>query len=202
MDENWPLFAATIIGREPTENEALLLAASRRLWPAALATTIKHVAESSGPSLDSKSITTECWEKTLFSTMGTMEKLGATKILNLDAYLFVAFTRRLNQYLERERKKRQTESTSRSEALAELPGVTDESWVERLESDIALQQALSKMDDSFRAMAWLFTREFRWDEIGLIFRVTSEQARKRFEYGVQKLRRLLENPPEEEDESE
>jgi hypothetical protein len=43
MDENWPLFAATIVGRQPTENEALLLAAARRLWSAALAATVKKV---------------------------------------------------------------------------------------------------------------------------------------------------------------
>jgi len=197
MDENWPLFAATITGRHPTENEVLLLAAARRLWPAALGATIKQVAEFSDPSLDPKSITTECWEQSLFSTLGTMQKLGATKILDLDAYLFAIFSYRLNRHLEQERKKRQIESTSRSNDLAEMPGAKNESWVEKLESDIALQQALAKCDDTFRAMTWLYCHDFSWDQIGAAFRLTGEQARKRFEYGLQKLRRLLENPPED-----
>ena len=202
MDENWPLFAATIVGRQPTENEALLLAAARRLWPAVLATTLKKVAEISDPRLEPPSIATQYWEEALFSTLGTMRKLGATKILDLDKYLFSIFTYRLNRYLKQERIKRQIESAPQSKDLAELPGATNESWVEKLESLIALQQALTKADDSFRAMAWLYCHEFRWDQIGSIFRITGEQARKRFEYGVQKLRRLLANPSEAGDESE
>jgi len=202
MDENWPLFAATIVGRQPTENEALLLAAARRLWPAALATSLKKVAEISDPRLEPQSIATHYWEEALFSTLRTMRKLGATQILDLDAYLFTIFTYRLNRYLKQERIKRQIELAPQITDLTELPGAGNESWVEKLESAIALQQALSKADDSFRAMAWLYCHEFRWDQIGAIFRITGEQARKRFEYGVQKLRRSLENPSEAGDESE
>ena len=162
----------------------------------------KKVAETSNPSLDPQSIATHCWEEALLSTLGTMRKLGATKIGELDGYLFAIFTHRFNRYLKEERIKRQIESAPKSNDLAELPGAANESWVEKLQSDIALQQALSKADDSFRAMAWLYCHEFRWDQIGAIFRITGEQARKRFEYGVQKLRRLLENPSEAGDESE
>jgi len=76
-------------------------------------------------------------------------------------------------------------------------GAKNESWVRKLESKIAMQQALAKCDDTFQAMAWLYCHDFSWDQIGAAFRMSGEQARKRFEYGVQKLRRLLENPPEE-----
>jgi len=197
MDENWPLFAATVAGRQPTENEALLLAAARRLWPAALRLTINQVTELSDPSLDPQSITTECWEQSLFSTLGTMQKLGAAKILELDAYLFAIFTYRLRRHLQEARKNRQIETHPRSEDVVEMPGTKNESWVRKLESNIAMQQALAKCDDTFQAMAWLYCHDFSWDQIGAAFRMSGEQARKRFEYGVQKLRRLLENPPEE-----
>ena len=203
MDENWPLFAARLSGRAPTDNEARLLEASRRLWPAALAASTSRVSETPGLPLDPKSITTECWEDALSSTLGTMDKLGAAKISDLDSYLFAIFSYRLNRYFAQERKRRQIiEFVPGGNDLTDLPGAKDTSSVEQIESGIALQQALSKADDSFRVMAWLYCHYFRWDQIGAIFGVTGEQARKRFEYGVQKLRRLLQNPPEEEDEPE
>jgi len=132
-----------------------------------------------------------------------MGKLGATKISDLDSYLFAIFSFRLNRYLTQERKRRKiVEFVAGGNELEDLDGAKDTSSVEKIESGIALQQALSKSDDSFRAMAWLYCHYFKWDQIGAIFGVTGEQARKRFEYGVQKLRRLLQNPPEEEDEPE
>ena len=202
MDENWPLFAARLSGRAPTDNEARLLEASRRLWPAALAAT-SRVSETPDLPLDPKSITTECWEDALSSTLGTMNKLGAAKISDLDSYLFAIFSYRLNRYLAQERKRRQIiEFVPGGNDLADLPGAKDTSSVEEIESGIALQQALSKADDSFRAMAWCYCHDFSWEQIGSIFGATGEQARKRFEYGVQKLRKLLQNPPEEGDKPE
>jgi DNA-directed RNA polymerase specialized sigma24 family protein len=203
MDENWPLFAARLSGRALTDNEALLLKASCRLWPAALATVTSRVSKTPGLPLDPKSITTECWEDALSSTLETMGKLGATKISDLDSYLFAIFSFRLNRYLAQQRKRRKIiEFVPGDNELEDLDGAKDTSSVEKIESGIALQQALSKSDDSFRAMAWLYCHYFKWDQIGAIFGVTGEQARKRFEYGVQKLRRLLQIPPEEEDEPE
>ena len=96
MDENWPLFAARITGRAPTENEARLLEASRRLWPAALAAVRKQVSDQAGLPYDPKSIATLCWEEALSSTLRTMDKLGSAKISDLDAYLFAIFSYRLN----------------------------------------------------------------------------------------------------------
>ena len=203
MDQNWPLFAARLSGRAPTENEALLLAASRRLWPAALAAVSSQVSQTSGLPLDSKSIATECWEGALTSALGTMNKLGSVKISDLDSYLFGIFSFRLNRYLARERKRQRiVEFVPESDSLAELPGARDESWVKKAESRIALQQALKKTDDSFQVMAWCYSHDFSWDKIGDIFGVTGEQARKRFDYGVQKLRKLLQNPREQTDEPE
>jgi DNA-directed RNA polymerase specialized sigma24 family protein len=196
MDENWPLFAARFSRRAPTENEARLLEASRRLWPAALRVATNQVAETPGLAFDPKSITTECWEKALLSTLGTMDKLGAVHISELDSYLFAIFGYRLNRYLARERKRSQIiQSVSTSNA-------TDTSWVERIESGIALQEAMAMADEWFRAMAWCYCHDFSWEEIGTLFEVTKEQARKRFEYGIQKLRKLLLKPAQEESEPE
>ncbi len=197
MDENWPLFAARLSGRAPTDNEALLLKASRRLWPAALAAATSRVSKTPAFPLDPKSITTECWEHALSSTLGTMDKLGAAKISDLDSYLFVIFSYRLNRYLAQERKRRQIiEFVPGDNDLEDLEGAKDTSSVEKIESGIALQEALARTDDSFRAMAWCYCHDFSWDQIGPIFGVTGEQARKRFEYGIRKLRKMLRNPPD------
>jgi len=198
MDENWPLFAARLSGRVPTDNEALLLEASRRLWPAARAASTSRVSETPGLPLDPKSITTECWEDALSSTLGTMDKLGAAKISDLDSYLFAIFSYRLNRYLVQERKRRQIiEFVPGGDDLADLEGAKDTSSVEKIESGIALQEALARTDDSFRAMAWCYCHDFSWEQIGALFGVTKEQARKRFEYGIRKLRKMLRNPPTE-----
>ena len=198
MDENWPLFAARLSGRAPTDNEALLLEVSRRLWSGALAAATSRVSKTPGLPLDPKSITTECWEDALSSTLGTMKKLGATKISDLDSYLFAIFSFRLNRYLKQERKRRKIiEFVPGDNELEDLEGAKDTSSLEKIESGIALQQALSKADDSFRAMAWCYSHDFSWDQIGAIFGGTGEQARKRFEYGIRKLRNMLRKPPTE-----
>jgi DNA-directed RNA polymerase specialized sigma24 family protein len=196
MDENWPLFAVRISGREPTENEARLLKASRRLWPAALAAATNQVSETPSLDADPKSITTECWEEALFSTLRTMDKPGALDISDLDSYLFAIFTYRLNRYLARERKRQQIiEFVPGIDDLAEVEGAKDTSWIEKIESGIALQEALARTDDWFRVTAWCYCHYFSWQQIGALFGLTKEQARKRFEYGIHKLRKLLRKPP-------
>jgi RNA polymerase sigma factor (sigma-70 family) len=198
MDENWPLFAATITGRAPTENEARLLEASRRLWPAALAAVKRQVFDQVGTPSDLKSIATACWEEALSSTLRTMNKLGGTKISDLDSYLFAIFLHRLNRYLAQERKRQQIiEFVSDSNDLATLEGAKDTSWMEKIESRIALQQALARTDRGFRAMAWYYCQDFSWKEISALFGLRKEQARQRFEYGIRKLRKWLQRPPEE-----
>jgi len=178
-----------------------LLKASRRLWPAALAEATSRVSKKPALPLDPKSITTECWEDALSSTLGTMDKLGATKISDLDSYLFAIFSFRLTRYLTQERKRRKIiEFVPGDNELEDLEGAKDTSSVEKIESGIALQEALSRTDDSFRAMAWCYCHDFSWEQIGALFGVTKEQARKRFEYGIRKLRNMLRKPPTEGDE--
>jgi RNA polymerase sigma factor (sigma-70 family) len=192
MDENWPLFAARLSGRPPTENEARLLEASRRLWPSALAFATSKVSELPTLAPDARGLTTQIWEETLFSVLGTMEKLGTSKISDLDSYLFAIFRNRLHRYIERERKRRRIiEFVPSTAELEALPGSQDPSWVERLESEVLVREALARMDETFRVTAWFYCRRYSWDEIGRTLGLTKEQARKRFEYGLRKLRKLL-----------
>jgi RNA polymerase sigma factor (sigma-70 family) len=170
--------------------------AARRLWPAALAAATNRLSETPCLTLEPKSITTECWEDALSSTLGTLDKLGAAKISDLDSYLFAIFSYRLKRYLAQERKRRKIiEFVPGGDELADLDGAKDTSSVEKIESGIALQEALARTDDSFRAMAWCYCHDYSWEQIGTLFRVTPEQARKRFEYGIRKLRSLLQKPP-------
>ncbi len=191
MDENWPLFAARISGRSPTDNEARLLEASRRLWSSALGFVKNRLSHSPGLESDAKSLTTEIWEETLSSVLRTMEKLGHAKISDLDSYVFAIFSNRLDRHLAKERKRRRIIELVPTDDLAELEGAHDFSWVERIESGVLLQQALAGTDEFFRACAWRRCQGYSWAEIGQVFGLTEEQARKRFEYGVQKLRKLL-----------
>ena len=193
MDENWPLFAARFSHRTPTENETRLLEASRRLWPAALRAATNEVSETPGLPFDPKTLQPNVGKRLSCPRWGRWI-LGAVHISDLDSYLFAIFGYRLNRYLARERKRRQIiEAVRRSNA-------TDTSWVERIESGIALQEALTMADESFRAMAWCYCHDFSWEEIGTLFEATKEQARKRFEYGIQKLRKLLRQPAQEKSE--
>ena len=127
-----------------------------------------------------------------------MDKLGAVRISDLDPYLFAIFTHRLNRYLAGERKRQQIiEFVPRSDDLADLEGAKDTAWIEKIEAQIALQEALARTDDWFRVTAWCYCHYFSWEQIGALFGLTKEQARKRFEYGIQKLRKLLRKPPPE-----
>lgn len=192
MDENWPLFAARFSGRAPTEHEARLLEVSRRLWGRAVAFTRSKLAEISEPESDAQALTTQIWEEALSSVLGTMEKLGGTTIADLDAYLFAIFSSRLNRYLARERKRRKiVELVPSLDDLAELDEALDSSWAERLESEILVREALARMDEVFRITAWWRIQGYSWGEIGRLLGLTKEQARKRFEYGLRKLRKLL-----------
>ncbi len=192
MDENWPLFAARFSGRVPTAHEARLLEASRRLWDTAVAFTKNKLAKISEPESDAQALTPQTWEEALSSVLGTIEKLGETTISDLDAYLFAIFSKRLNRYLARERKRRKIiELVPSLDDLAELDEALDSSWAERLESEILVREALAHMDEVFRATAWWRIQGYSWNEIGRLLRVTKEQARKRFEYGLRKLRKLL-----------
>jgi hypothetical protein len=67
MDENWPLFAARISGRSPTENEVRLLEASHRLWPSALASVKSKLSESPALQAEARSLTTEVWKPNVLS---------------------------------------------------------------------------------------------------------------------------------------
>jgi RNA polymerase sigma factor (sigma-70 family) len=192
MDENWPLFAARISGRSPTENEVRLLDASHRLWTSALAFTRSKLTQSPALQSDAKSFTTEIWEEALLSVLRTMEKLGDAKISDLDSYLFAIFINRFNRYLARERKRQQIiELVPSTEDLAELKGAQDSSSAKRIESEVLLREALARTDEFFRTSAWYRCQGYSWAEIGGVLGLTKEQARKRFEYGVQKLRKLL-----------
>ncbi len=196
MDENWPLFAARVSGRAPTEHEARLLDASRRLWDTAVSFTKNKLAEISEPEADAHALTTQLWEEVLLSVLGTMDKLGATRIADLDAYLFAIFRNRLNRHLAAQRKRRRiVESMPSLEDLAKLDQALDVSWVRRLDSEILLRQGLARMDEVFRATAWWRTQGYSWNEVGRMLGLTKEQARKRFEYGLRKLRKLLLGEP-------
>jgi len=198
MDENWPLFTARISGRAPTENEARLLEASRRLWPAVLATVQKLVSDQADIPSDPQSIATARWEEVLSSVLKTMDKVGAENISDLDSYLFAIFSFRLRRYLAKERKRRQIiEFVPDSNDLANMEGAKDTSWVKTIDSGIALREALDRTDDWFRAMAWCYCHDFSWKDIAVLFGLTKEKARQRFEYGIRKLRKLLQKPPGE-----
>jgi len=197
MDENWPLFAARLSGRAPTEHEARLLDASRRLWDTAVVFTKNKLGETSESETDARALTTQVWEGVLSSVLGTMEKLGAARITDLDAYLFAIFRNRLNRYLAAERKRRRiVESMPSLQDLAELDQALDSSWPTRLDSEILVRQALARMDEVFRATAWWRTQGYSWNEVGRLLGLSKEQARKRFEYGLRKLRKLLGDPSE------
>ena len=194
MDENWLLRPA---GRPPTGNEAQLLETANRVWPSALALARKRLSELTPPEPAFESVATEIWEQSLRSVLGTMEKLGEGKISDLDAYLFAIFSNRLNRYLSKERRRQRTIQLLPSmEELAQLKGAQDPSWVDKIESGILLKEALARTDEWFRVTAWYYSQRYSWPEIGRLFGLTKEQARKRFEYGIQKLRKLLREPPE------
>jgi len=142
-------------------------------------------------------------EQSVYDVAATMRHKTAEdeKVENLEAYLYRAVVRKINDIQARERRIEYVQSLELLERLA--AGGRDD-WVTAFQRDLQLEETLSHLDPRTRE---IFTRRASgdsWDEVAKAMGISDgDNARSLFRYGVRKAReRLLKRNRPKTDQSE
>jgi hypothetical protein len=170
-----------------------LISAAREVWPRALGHAKKEL-RAEGLGSESASLAAQVWERVLRSVSRTRQRYSdhLLPISDLQSYLFGAFVHRFNRTLLREEKRAETiELVSSSLDLERMENAQNAEWVEELERAITISQITDRMD-SWTKKVWQARQYgYSWKEISLWLGATEEQARKKFEYGVERTRQNI-----------
>ena len=177
-----------------------LLAAAREAWPHVLA----HVrGELFDKALGGErtALAADIWDQVLRSVAKTRQRNQNHRppISNLESYLIGVFHHRFNRFLKREQRRAETvELVSSALDLERFEAAVDSDWAEQLERAIAVRQITDRMDGWTRKVWQARQYGFSWKEISGWLGVTEQQAKKKFEYKLEKIResivRILKRP--------
>jgi len=190
----WVLFGTK---REPGENplpvDEDLLAAAREAWPHVLAHARRELGDKeSGPNRTA--LAADVWERVLRSVVKTRQRSRDHQppISDLQSYLIGAFHHRFNRILRNEHKRQETiELVASTVDLELIEGALDTEWAGELERAITLKQITNRMDGWTRKVWQARQYGYSWKEISTWLGVSEEQARKKFEYNLEKLRQSI-----------
>lgn len=180
-------------GREPVAMDEDLLAAAREAWPHMLA----HVrGELGGKEFGSerRALAGEVWDGVLRSVAKTRQrnKDHRPPISDLQAYLIGAFHHRFNRLLRKEQRRLETFELVSSDAdLEQIESAQDGRWVEDLERTITVRQIASRMDGWTRKVWQARQFGYTWKEISVWLGVSEQQAKMKFQYGLEKTRQSI-----------
>lgn len=188
---DWVLFQAKKGEGEtsaPTDNE--LISAAREAWPRVLAHAKREFIAGSLGS-DSASFAAQVWERVLRSVSKTRQRNTNhdPAILDLQSYLFGAFVHRFNRAVLLEQRRLETiELVSSSVDLERIASAQDAGWVEELERAITIRQITTRMDGWTKKVWQARQYGYSWKEISKWLGVTEQQAKMKFQYGLDKTR--------------
>ncbi len=190
----WVLFGTK---QEPGENplpvDEDLLAAAREAWPHVLAHARRELGDKeSGPNRTA--LAADVWERVLRSVVKTRQRSRDHQppISDLQSYLIGAFHHRFNRVLRNEHKRQETiELVASTVDLELIEGALDTEWAGELERAITLKQITNRMDGWTRKVWQARQYGYSWKEISTWLGVSEEQARKKFEYNLEKLRQSI-----------
>jgi len=180
-------------GREPVANDEDLLAAAREAWPHMLA----HVrGELGGKEFGSerRALAAEVWDGVLRSVAKTRQRNRDHRppISDLQAYLIGAFHHRFNRLLRKEQRRLETFELVSSDAdLEQIESAQDGRWVEDLERAITVRQIASRMDGWTKKVWRARQLGYTWKEISSWLGVSEQQAKMKFQYGLEKTRQSI-----------
>jgi DNA-directed RNA polymerase specialized sigma24 family protein len=188
---DWALFPAKEgeFSSSPRPDEELA-AAARGAWPRVLSYAKKEFGTANLGS-DSESIATQVWEQVLRSVAKTRQRNSDHRppISDLQSYLFGAFVHRFNRALLHEQKRQETiELVSSAFDLERIESAQDTTWVEELERAITVREIASRMDKWTRKVWQARELGYSWKEIASWLGVTEQQAKMKFQYGLEKTR--------------
>ena len=191
---DWVLFpareGATKSDVSPDEE---LVSAAREAWPHVRAHAQKEFHQRSlGP--DSASLAAQIWERVLRSVSRTRQRNQDHRVAisDLESYLIGAFHRRFNKALLREEKRVETiEFVSSNVDLEQIESGQDGSWVEELERTITIREISDRMDGWTKKVWQARQYGYSWRDISGFSGLSEQAAKKKFEYGLEKVRRNI-----------
>jgi len=191
---DWVLFRASEEeGESAASQDDALICAAREVWPRVLAHAKKELT-ANGLGSDHFSIAAQVWERMLRSVSRTRQRNTDhhQPIADLQSYLFLAFVHRFNRAVVREQKhSERIELVSSSVDLERIESAQDAGWVEELERTIAIREITDRMDPWTKKVWQARQLGYSWKEISVWLGATGDQARKKFDYGVEKTRQSI-----------
>jgi len=178
---------------QPLAADGELLSAAREAWPHVLA----HARlELRGKELgsDRTALAAEVWERVLRSVGKTRQrnKHNRPPISDLQSYLIGVFHHRFNRLLKTEQRRAETiELVSSTLDLERFESVLDTEWAEELERAIAVRQIANRMDGWTKKVWQARQYGYSWKEISSWLGVTEQQAKMKFQYGLEKTRQSI-----------
>jgi len=172
-----------------------LLAAARQAWPHALAHARRELSDKDVGS-DKTALAAEVWERVLRSVSRTRQRRRdqAPPIADLQSYLMGVFHHRFNRVLKREQKRLETiELVSSTLDLERIESAQDTEWVSELERALTVKQIISHMDEWTRRVWGARQYGYSWKEISGRLGLSEQQAKMRFQRGLEKTRDRLTN---------
>jgi hypothetical protein len=167
-----------------------LVAAAREAWPRVLIHA-KREAVTGGLRSESELVAKQVWEQVLRSVAKTRQRNSDHRppISDLRSYLVGAFIHRFNRALLHEQRRQETiELVSSALDLERIEGAQDATWVEELERAITIRQITSRMDGWTKKVWQARAYGYSWKEIARWLGVTEQQAKMKFQYGLEKTR--------------
>jgi len=191
---DWVLFPASESGsKNPPASDDELILAAREVWPRVLIHAQKEL-KSNGLVSDSASMAAQVWERMLRSVSRTRLRNSdhPQVIADLQSYLFLAFVHRFNRAIQQEQKHAERlELVSSSVDLERIESAQDVGWVEELERAIAIREIAQRMDGWTRKVWQARQFGYTWKEIALWLGVSEQQAKMKFQYGLEKTRQSI-----------
>lgn len=173
--------------------DAELVTAAREAWPRVLIQAKKE-SVTGGLGSETESLAKQVWEQVLRSVAKTRQRNSDHRppISDLQSYLFGAFIHRFNRAIQQEHKHAERiELVSSSVDLERIESAQDAGWVEELERTIAIREITDRMDPRTKKIWQARQLGYSWKEISLWLGTTEDQARKKFDYGVEKTRQSI-----------
>jgi DNA-directed RNA polymerase specialized sigma24 family protein len=167
-----------------------LIAAAREAWPHALAHARKEFHQR-GLGSDSASLAAQVWEGVLRTISKARQRNSGNRppISDLQSYLIVAFHRRFNKALLREKKRvGLIELVSSSVDLERIEGARDASWIEGLERAITIREITDRMDAWTKKVWEAQEYGYSWKQIAAWLGITEQQAKMKYYYNLEKIR--------------
>jgi DNA-directed RNA polymerase specialized sigma24 family protein len=167
-----------------------LIAAAREAWPHALAHARKEFHQR-GLGSDSASLAAQVWEGVLRTISKARQRNSGNRppISDLQSYLIVAFHRRFNKALLREKKRvGLIELVSSSVDLERIEGARDASWIEGLERAITIREITDRMDAWTKKVWEAQEYGYSWKQIASWLGITEQQAKMKYYYNLEKIR--------------